>query len=116
MSAVIITLSQGKRIRYAREVVGLEQDDIARAARVARSTVSAWENDRNKKPVPYAFLLIVANLTGMPVEFFEGEAASFASIPDGGSPLAMAGAGVDTGVVTGGYRPTTRSTDLRLAA
>lgn len=69
VSSVIITLSQGKRIRYAREAAGLDQTDIARAVRLAPSTISAWENDKNKKEVPYAFLRIVADMTGFPVEF-----------------------------------------------
>lgn len=116
VSSVIITLSQGKRIRYARETAGLDQTDIARAVRLAPSTISAWENDKNKKEVPYAFLRIVADLTGFPVEFFEGDQQSFATVPDGGSPLAGVGATSHIASVTPRYARRSQVAALRMAA
>ena len=75
-----ITLTQGQRIRYARDASGLEQADIAAACHVAKSAVSAWENDVNSKGAPWASLRIIAELTGFPVEFFEPRHLEFAPI------------------------------------
>ena len=80
-----IHLTQGQRIRYAREKAGLEQEDLAVLAHIGRSTISNWENDLNKREVSFNHLKAIADATGMPVEFFMGKTAVF------------------TGAVTGGY-------------
>lgn len=108
--STIITLSRGKRIRYAREAAGFEQDQLAKRLRVGRSTVSNWERDINRKPIPYAYLALIAQVTGFDVEFFEPNTASFATIPDGGAPLAV------TAGVTRGYDRAPQVSTLRLAA
>lgn len=112
--STIITLSRGKRIRYAREAAGFEQDQLAKRLRVGRSTVSNWERDINRKPIPYAYLALIAQVTGFDVEFFEPDTASFSTIPDGGSPLT--GVGAVTAGVTRGYDRASQVSTLRLAA
>ena len=112
----VITLSRGKRIRYAREAMGLEQDQFARLLRIGRSTVSNWERDINRKPIPYAYIVLIAQITGMSLEFFEPDTATFATVPDGGSPLASVGAIGDTASVTRRYRASSQVSDLFLAA
>jgi transcriptional regulator with XRE-family HTH domain len=72
-----ITLTQGKRIRYARESAGLLQQELADKLRVSRSTLSAWEDDKNRRPVPYNHLLAIATHTGYSVEFFEPREVTF---------------------------------------
>lgn len=67
-----IRLTQGQRIRYAREQAGLEQDELARLLRVSRPALSAWERNKNKKGVSFTDLEAIARHTGMPVEFFLG--------------------------------------------
>lgn len=72
-----ITLSQGKRIRHAREVAGLKQQELADLLRVSRSALSAWEDDKNRRGVPYNDLVAIARHTGFAVEFFEQKEVTF---------------------------------------
>lgn len=65
-------LSQGQRIRLARESAGMEQADLAEHVRVARATISSWEIGSNKRPVAYAYLRIIAEATGVSLDWLEG--------------------------------------------
>ena len=76
-NAAQITLSQGKRIRYAREAAGLKQQELADLLRVSRSALSAWEDDKNRRGVPYNDLRAIAEHTGFDVEFFQEREATF---------------------------------------
>ena len=87
-----ITLTQGQRLRYAREFAGLKQDQIGAMLRVGKSVVSNWEHDGNVRGAPYAALLVIAQATGFPVEFFEPLEVEFAPIT-----------ATDTETVIGGY-------------
>jgi transcriptional regulator with XRE-family HTH domain len=72
-----ITLTQGERIRYAREKAGLKQEELAALLRVSRPALSAWERDENKKGVSFTDLEAIARHTSMPVEFFLGKELAF---------------------------------------
>jgi transcriptional regulator with XRE-family HTH domain len=72
-----IKLTQGQRIRHAREVAGLEQTELAALLHVGRSTVSNWERDLGSRGVPYPALRLIAEVTGFDVEFFEGRELAF---------------------------------------
>ncbi len=65
-------LSQGQRIRLARESVGMEQADLAEHVRVARATISSWEIGSNKRPVAYAYLRLIAEATGVSLDWLQG--------------------------------------------
>lgn len=85
-NAVQIKLSQGKRIRYAREAAGLKQQELADRIRVSRSALSAWEDDKNRRGVSYNDLAAIARETGFDVEFFEPKEVSYtASVTLGNS-------------------------------
>lgn len=77
MTNATIKLSQGKRIRYAREAAGLKQQELADLLRVSRSALSAWEDDKNRRGVPYNDLVAIAKHTGFDVEFFEDKEVTF---------------------------------------
>lgn len=79
-----IHLTQGQRIRLAREEKGLEQEELAALAHIGRSTISNWENDLNKREVSFNHLKAIADATGKPVEFFMGKTAVFTSALTGG--------------------------------
>lgn len=80
MTSTIIHLSQGKRIRMARESVGMEQDELAEALHVGRPTLSAWENDRNKKPVSWAHLKLIAEVTGFDLDLLVPRIVAFVPV------------------------------------
>jgi transcriptional regulator with XRE-family HTH domain len=75
-----ITLSQGKRIRYARETANLDQQALAEELHIGRSTLSSWESDHNRRPVPYAHLRLIAEVTGFDIEFLAPRELIF--VPD----------------------------------
>ena len=75
-----ITLTQGKRIRYAREAAGLEQEELAELLHISRPALSAWERDKNKRGVSFNDLEAIARHTGMPLEFFLGEVLQFSAV------------------------------------
>jgi transcriptional regulator with XRE-family HTH domain len=77
-----ITLTQGQRIRYAREAAGLEQEQLAELLHVSRPALSAWERDKNKRGVSFNDLQAIATHTGMPLEFFLGGDVRFAALTD----------------------------------
>lgn len=56
------------RIKRARLLAGLDQDDVAEACGVARPTVSAWETGKTEPK--FSSLVRVARLTGQPLEWF----------------------------------------------
>ncbi|WP_071644850.1 helix-turn-helix domain-containing protein [Microbacterium sp. AR7-10] len=56
------------RIRRARLLAGVDQDDVAAACGVARPTVSAWETGRTEPK--FSSLVRLARLTGQPLEWF----------------------------------------------
>lgn len=85
-NAPTIKLSQGKRIRYAREAAGLTQQELADRIRVSRSTLSAWEDDKNKRGVSFNDLTAVARETGFDVEFFEPKEVSYIASVTLGNP------------------------------
>jgi transcriptional regulator with XRE-family HTH domain len=53
----------GDRIRKAREVAGLEQQDLADALYMSRAAVSSWENSHSQ-PAPRK-LAVIASVTGV---------------------------------------------------
>ena len=74
-----ITLTQGQRIRYAREAAGLDQDELAELLHISRPALSAWERDKNKRGVSFNDLEAVAKHTGFNVQFFLDKKATFTS-------------------------------------
>jgi transcriptional regulator with XRE-family HTH domain len=103
-----ITLTLGQRIRIAREKAGLEQADLEIATMTTRQAISAWENDRHR---PHLLKLrAIAQVCNVPIEFFNGNEMTFATIPDGGAPLAV------TAGVTDEYDRAPQVSTLRLAA
>ena len=72
-----ITLTQGQRIRYAREAAGLDQDQLAELLHVSRASLSAWERDKNKRGVPHNDLVAIALHTGYPLDFLAPRVATF---------------------------------------
>lgn len=109
-----ITLTLGQRLRYARQAAGLEQDDLVPHVMTTRQAISGWENDKAR---PHALKLqAFAKACNVPVEFFDGETATFATVPDGGSPLAGAGGTLHITSLTGWYPVAPQVTGLRLAA
>jgi transcriptional regulator with XRE-family HTH domain len=88
-----IKLTQGQRIRYARESAGLKQVELAASLRVSRAALSAWEGDENRRGVPYAQLRLIAELTGFDADFFTPGEVSFAAVTSSeslGQPYAEA--------------------------
>ena len=75
-----IQLTQGQRIRYARERAGLEQEELAELLRVSRAALSGWERDRNKKGVSFNDLEAIAKHTGMDVEFLVPRVLQFSTV------------------------------------
>jgi transcriptional regulator with XRE-family HTH domain len=73
----VIRLTQGQRIRLAREWAKLDQAELALKVHVSRAALSAWENDQNKKGVSYNDLRAIADATGREIEFFTGKEAAF---------------------------------------
>jgi transcriptional regulator with XRE-family HTH domain len=57
----------GDRIRKAREVAGLEQQDLADALYMSRAAVSAWENGHSKPAARK--LAVIATVTGVPASW-----------------------------------------------
>lgn len=110
-----ITLTLGQRLRYARERAGLDQSDLEPVVLTTRQAISSWENDKAR---PHALKLrAFAEACNVPVDFFDGETATFSMVPDGGSPLAGVGASsADTKAVTRRYLATAQASVLPVAA
>jgi transcriptional regulator with XRE-family HTH domain len=78
----MLRLSQGQRIRLAREAAGLEQGDLAEALHISRTAISSWELDRTLRPVKFAYLKLIAEACDVPLEFLEGREMAFSPIEE----------------------------------
>ena len=67
MNETAITTLGGK-IRTARLIGGMKQDELARAAGVSRPTVSQWENDETEPSASKLFA--IARTTNQPLGWF----------------------------------------------
>jgi transcriptional regulator with XRE-family HTH domain len=76
----MLRLSQGQRIRLAREAAGLEQGDLAEALHISRTAISSWELDRTLRPVKFAYLKLIAERCDVPLEFLEGREMAFSAV------------------------------------
>ena len=72
--AEVPPITVGMRLRIAREWRGLQQSELALKARVARNTISNYENDQTTRINPL-YLESLANALRVPVAWLEtGEA------------------------------------------
>lgn len=69
-----MSMTLGDKIRLAREAKGWIQDQLAEACGVEPPTVSRWENNLIR-PRPKT-LLLIAEKTGKPVEWFQPSAST----------------------------------------
>lgn len=79
------------KIKAARLAADLTQDDVARALRISRGAVTAWERPYSaKKTRPRVDRMqILAELTGVPVQFFLDERYTVDDLPQMRQPRAM---------------------------
>lgn len=64
----------GDRLRKAREVAGMRQEDLAGALHISRTAIAGWENDKH---VPsWAAVKLWAELTGVDLAWLEGDGTS----------------------------------------
>jgi transcriptional regulator with XRE-family HTH domain len=64
------TFTRGDRLRKARELTGLSQDEFARQLEVSRSTITNYERDRSTRVRPI-MLRAWSVATGVSVEWLE---------------------------------------------
>ncbi|HZQ33746.1 MAG TPA: helix-turn-helix transcriptional regulator [Mycobacterium sp.] len=86
----------GWRLRRSLEFAGVSREAMAQHLGVAVSTITRWTHDDFKRPPNRANLLAWAQITGVPLEWLEGDEAS-APAPE---PVTLSDKVADAGATT----------------